>query len=78
LTAAQTASDSASDSYTHGVGTFTDAMSADAALAAARADVVRTHAQSLINAAALAFAAAALNAQTAAGVVESPGSPVPR
>jgi outer membrane protein len=68
LTAAQTAFASASDSYAHGVGTFTDAVSAEAALAAARADVVRVHAQSLINAAALAFATGALNAQNAAGL----------
>ncbi|MBV8589425.1 MAG: TolC family protein, partial [Acetobacteraceae bacterium] len=68
LAAAQTAFNSASDSYAHGVGTFTDAASAEAALAAARADVVRAHAQTLINAAALAFATGALNADTAAGL----------
>ena len=34
--------------------------------AAARADVVRAHAQTLINAAALAFATGTLNADTAA------------
>ncbi|HVO23348.1 MAG TPA: TolC family protein [Candidatus Margulisiibacteriota bacterium] len=66
LTAAQTAFSSASDSYAHGVGTYTDALTAEAALAAARADVARAHAQSLINAAALAFATGALNASTAA------------
>ncbi|MBV8122363.1 MAG: TolC family protein [Alphaproteobacteria bacterium] len=70
LVAAQTAFNSASDSYAHGVGTFTDAASAEAALAAARADMVRAHAQTLINAAALAFATGALNAGTAA---ELPG-----
>jgi outer membrane protein len=68
LAAAQTAFSSARDSYAHGVGTFTDAASAEAALAAARADVVRAHAQTLINAAALAFATGALNADTAAGL----------
>ncbi|MBV9748724.1 MAG: TolC family protein, partial [Acetobacteraceae bacterium] len=56
MTAAWTAFAAANDSYAHGVGTFTDAASAEAALAAARADVARAHAQSLINAAALAFA----------------------
>jgi outer membrane protein len=65
LAAAQTAFSAASDSYAHGVGTFTDAASAEAALAAARADLVRAHAQTLINAAALAFATGALNANTA-------------
>ncbi|MBV8868643.1 MAG: hypothetical protein JOY65_04400, partial [Acetobacteraceae bacterium] len=47
------------------------AASAEAALAAARADVARAHTQSLINAAALAFATGALNASTAANL---PGS----
>jgi len=60
--AAQSAFAAANDSYAHGVGTFTDAVSAGAALAAARADVVRAHAQSLINAAGLAFATGDLNA----------------
>src|SRR6516162_4657969 len=59
-TALQTASEaafhSASDSYAHGVGTLTDATSAQTGLATARAAVARAHAQSLINAAALAFA----------------------
>jgi outer membrane protein len=68
LTAAQAAFGSASDSYAHGIGTFTDAASAESALASARADVVRVHAQSLVNAAALAFATGALNASTAAGL----------
>ena len=58
--ALQAASDaafrSASDSYAQGVGTFTDAVSAQTGLASARAEVARAHAQSLINAAALAFA----------------------
>jgi outer membrane protein len=69
LAAARTAFNSATDSYAHGVGTFTDAASAEAALAAARADMVRTHAQTLINAAALAFATGALNAGMAAEFV---------
>ena len=58
--ALQAASDaafrSASDLYAQGVGTFTDAVSAQTGLASARAEVARAHAQSLINAAALAFA----------------------
>jgi outer membrane protein len=66
LTAAQTAFDSANDSYVHGIGTYTDAASAEAALAAARADVARAHTQALINAAALAFATGVLNPSTAA------------
>jgi outer membrane protein TolC len=59
-TASQTAFRSAHDSYKAGVGTLTDAVSAQTGLASARATVVRAHAQSLINGAALAFAAGAL------------------
>ena len=55
-TASEAAFHSASDSYAAGVGTFTDTVSAQTGLAAARATVARAHAQSLINAAALAFA----------------------
>jgi outer membrane protein TolC len=55
-TASETAFHSASDSYAHGVGTLTDATSAQTGLATARTAVARAHAQSLINAAALAFA----------------------
>jgi outer membrane protein TolC len=66
--ALQTASDaafhSASDSYSQGIGTFTDAASARTGLAAARAAVARAHAQSLINAAALAFATGELTSST--------------
>ncbi len=72
LTAAVTAFDAVSDSYQHGVGTFTDAASAEAALAGARGNVARVHAQVLLNAAALAFATGALNASTAAGLVDVP------
>ena len=54
--ASETAFHSASNSYGHGVGTLTDATSAQTGLATARAAVARAHAQSLINAAALAFA----------------------
>jgi outer membrane protein TolC len=59
-TASETAFRSAHDSYKAGVGTLTDAVSAQTGLASARATVVRAHAQSLINGAALAFAAGAL------------------
>ncbi len=58
--ASQAAFDAARDAYAHGVGTFTDAETALSALAAARAAMARAHAQSLINAAALAFATGAL------------------
>jgi len=68
LTAAETAYASASDSFAHGIATFTDAATAEAALAAARADVTRAHTQSLVNAAALAFATGTLNASTAADI----------
>jgi outer membrane protein TolC len=59
-TASETAFHSAHDSYKAGVGTLTDAVSAQTGLAGARATVVRAHAQSLINGAALAFAAGLL------------------
>jgi outer membrane protein len=55
-TASETAFHSASDSYAQGVGTLTDATSAQTGLATARAAVARAHTQSLINGAALAFA----------------------
>jgi outer membrane protein TolC len=55
-TASETAFRSARDSYAQGVGTFTDAVSAQTGRATARLAVVRAHAQSLINAAALALA----------------------
>jgi outer membrane protein len=63
-TASETAFHSASDAYTHGVGTLTDATSAQTGLATARAAVARAHAQSLINAAALAFATGELTSST--------------
>ena len=69
LTASQTAFSSASDSFAHGIATYTDTAAAESALAAARADVARAHTQSLINAAALAFATGALNTSTAAGLL---------
>jgi outer membrane protein TolC len=42
--------------YAAGVGAFTDTVSAQTGLAAARSAVARAHTQALINAAALAFA----------------------
>jgi outer membrane protein len=62
--ASEAAFHSASDSYAHGVGTLTDATSAQTGLATARAAVARAHAQSLINAAALAFATGELTSST--------------
>ena len=59
-TASEAAFRSASDFYKAGVGTLTDATTAQTGLASARAAVVRAHAQSLINGAALAFAAGLL------------------
>jgi outer membrane protein TolC len=59
-TASEAAFRSASDSYKAGVGTLTDAATAQSGLASARAAVARAHAQSLINGAALAFAAGLL------------------
>src|ERR1700719_2932291 len=63
-TASEAAFHSASDSYAHGVGTLTDATSAQTGLATARAAVARAHTQSLVNAAALAFATGALTSST--------------
>ena len=63
-TASEAAFHSASDSYAHGVGTLTDATSAQTGLATARSAVARAHAQSLINAAALAFATGELTSST--------------
>jgi outer membrane protein len=68
LNAATTAFSAARDSYTQGVGTFTDAATAEAGLAVARAAVARAHTQSLVSAAGLAFATGALNADTAAAL----------
>src|SRR6202048_4129652 len=63
-TASEAAFHSASDSYAHGVGTLTDATSAQTGLATARAAVARAHTQSLINPAALAFATGELTSST--------------
>jgi outer membrane protein TolC len=74
--ALQTASDaafrSASDSYAQGIGTFTDAVNAQTGLASARAAVARAHAQSLINAAALAFATGELTSSADFATVAPP------
>jgi outer membrane protein len=63
-TASEAAFHSASDAYAQGVGTFTDAVSAQTGLASARAAVARAHVQSLIDAAALAFATGQLTSST--------------
>jgi outer membrane protein len=63
-TASEAAFHSASDSYAHGVGTLTDATSAQTGLASARGAVARAHSQSLVNAAALAFATGELTSST--------------
>jgi outer membrane protein TolC len=63
-TASEAAFHSASDSYAHGVGTLTDATSAQTGLATARAAVAKAHTQSLINGAALAFATGELTSST--------------
>jgi outer membrane protein len=63
-TASEAAFHSASDSYAQGLGTFTDATSAQTGLASARAAVARAHSQSLVNAAALAFATGELTSST--------------
>jgi len=62
--ASEAAFHSASDSYAQGLGTFTDATSAQTGLASARAAVARAHSQSLVNAAALAFATGELTSST--------------
>jgi outer membrane protein len=72
-TASQAAFDASSQAYAHGVGTLTDAVNAQTALASAQATVVRTHAQSLVNAAALAFATGTLTSGLAPGL--SGGTP---
>jgi outer membrane protein TolC len=78
LTAARTAFNAARESYAHGVGTFTDAATAEAALAGARATLARAHTQSLVNAAGLAFATGALNANTAAALPGRASEPTAR
>ena len=70
--ASQSAYDSASDAFAHGVGTFTDAVTASTALDAARANVIKAHAQALVNAAGLAFAAGELTSSTAPALSGAP------
>ncbi len=72
-TASRAAFEAARDAYAHGVGTLTDAETAQAALAAADATVARAHAQSLVDAAALAFATGELTSGAAPGL----GTPSP-
>ena len=67
-TASQAAFDAANEAYARGVGTFTDAASAQTTLAASRAGLARAHAQLLINAAALAFATGDLTSSAAPGL----------
>lgn len=55
-TASEAAFDGASRAFANGVGTLTDAMTTQTTLAAARASLARAHAQTLVDAAALAFA----------------------
>ena len=71
--ASQTAFDAASDAYAHGVGSLTDATNAQTALAAARASVAQAHSQSLVNAAALAFATGSLTSSAAPSI--APAAP---
>ena len=66
--ASQEAADSASQAYIQGVGTITDAVNALSTLAASRAAVAKAHAQSLVDAAALAFATGALTSSMAPGL----------
>lgn len=76
--AAQSAYESASDAFTHGVGPFSDAVDAATALAAARAALAKAHSQSLINAAGLAFAAGELTSSAApalSGIATADGPP---
>ena len=64
-TASRTAFDQASEAYAHGVGNVTDAASAATALAQARANSARAHAQALADAAGLAFSAGELTSSQA-------------
>ena len=64
-TASQLASESAREAFTRGLGPLTDALNAEIALASAQAAVAKAHAQSLIDAAGLAFAAGELTSSLA-------------
>ena len=70
--AAQTSYDAAGDAFAHGVGSFPDAVNAATALAGARATLAKAHAQALIDAAGLAFAAGELTSSTAPGISAAP------
>ena len=59
--------------YENGVGTITDALIAQTALAQSRALVARVHAQVLTSAAALAFATGTLVSSDSSGI----GTPLP-
>jgi len=72
--AAQTAYNSTSDAFARGLGSFTDAVNASTALDGARATVARTHAQALVDAASLAFAAGELTSSAAASISARTGS----
>jgi outer membrane protein len=69
--AADTAFQAASSAYAHRVGTLTDAANAQTALAAAQAFVAQAHAQALVNAASLAFAAGGLTSAASPAVTEA-------
>lgn len=66
--AAKSAFDAASDAFAHGMGLFTDAANASTALDAARATLARAHAQVLVNAAGLAFAAGELTSNASPAI----------
>jgi outer membrane protein len=63
--AAQSSYDSARDAFSHGVGSFADAVNAATALASARATLAKTHSHALIDAAGLAFATGELTSSNA-------------
>ncbi len=69
--AAQSSSDSAVEAFARGIGSFTDAVNASTALAAARATLAKAHSQALINAAGLAFAAGELSSSAAPAIAGS-------
>jgi outer membrane protein TolC len=74
--ASRVAFDSTLAAYENGVGTITNALIAQTALAQARALVARVHAQVLTSAAALAFATGALVSSNSPGIEESlPAAP---
>lgn len=77
--AAQSSYDSASDAFSHGVGSFSDAVEAATALAASRAALAKSHAQALIDAAGLAFAAGELTSSEAPAISDgAAGEEAPR